>query len=60
LIEEDFKEMLNNKIISHAVKGNTKKDYVEGYVSIGIKEGIKLNPNSYIKRTKILDPDTKS
>lgn len=59
LTEKDFITLLNNEEITHGVKGYSKKNYSEGYVSINTKNDIKLNPNNYRKRIKILDPITK-
>lgn len=59
LNENDFISLLNNEHIKHGVKGDTKKNYSEGYVNIGTKTNIHLNPNNYLKRIKIFDSITK-
>lgn len=59
LNENDFKNLLNGEEISHGVKSYSKKNYSEGFVSIGEKTNIHLNPNKYIKRIKVYDAITK-
>jgi flagellar biosynthesis component FlhA len=50
--------MYDNKIITHGVKSESKKDYGEGTVEIKVKKNINLNPNNYRKRIKIYDSHT--
>ena len=56
---DDYKNLLNEKQISHGLKISSKKDYVKGYVKLETKRNIRLNPMSYRKRIKIYDYLTK-
>jgi hypothetical protein len=57
LTEDDFINLYNGNEI-YGVKSQSKKNYIDGYVSIFKKDDIKLNPDVYKKRTKIIDPIT--
>ena len=58
LTEDDFKQMLDNKIIKHGVKTQSIKSYEKGYVMLENKEDIHLNPNNYVKRIKLFDKNS--
>lgn len=56
LTEEDFKALLKGKN-AKAVKGNSVKNYGDGYVSIGTKS-VLIQGTSYVKRIKVYDEIT--
>ena len=49
--------MLQGQEINDIIKITSKKFYDEGDVKISTADNIKLDPNSYKKRTKVFDSD---
>lgn len=59
LTYEYYRSLLKNKTVNTAIKKSSNINWSGGYVSIKTANDIKINYNSYTKRTKVYDSENK-